>query len=96
MSDGADSDIDLESQEFREALLSRLNGQDANMQRLIKLTDTRFQSHSRRMREHRQEHAKTQKETIEDRERMRKWILGAIAAAPGATVLVLKAWEAFA
>ena len=45
---------ELESEQFREALLLRLNGQTENMQRLVKLVDTRFKSHARRMREHRQ------------------------------------------
>ena len=81
-------DIDLESQEFREALLSELNGQSAGLQRLIKLTDTRFQSHARRMREHRQEHT-------EERRRMERLVLGALAAAPSVTLGVLKLWEAF-
>ena len=81
-----DADIELESQEFREALLTRLNGQSEGIQRLVKLTDTRFQSHARRMREHRQEHAK-------ERQRMERLVTGALVAAPGVTLGLLKAWE---
>jgi len=44
-------DEDLESREFREALLSSLNGQSEEMKRLVKLIDTRFLSHGRRLRE---------------------------------------------
>ncbi len=87
MSNG--DEVDLESQEFREALLSRLNGQGEEQQRLIKLVDTRFKSHARRMREHRQEHTT-------ERRRTERMVLATLAAAPGATVTLLKVWEAFA
>lgn len=62
------NETDLESQEFREALLSQLNGQTEDMQRLIKLIDTRFQSHSRRLRELRHWH----RDQEELRERKRR------------------------
>lgn len=79
---------ELESEQFREALLLRLNGQTEDMQRLIKLVDTRFKSHARRMREHRQEHT-------QDRRRMERYILGALAAAPSVTLGIVKGIEVF-
>ena len=79
---------ELESEQFREALLIQLNGQTENMQRLIKLVDTRFKSHARRMREHRQEHS-------QDRKRMERYIVGAITAAPSVTIGIVKGIEAF-
>ena len=88
-----DADIELESQEFREALLTRLNGQSEGIQRLVKLTDTRFQSHARRMREHRQEHAKDRQKQVEERRRMERLVMGALAAAPGVTLGIVKAIE---
>lgn len=78
---------ELESEAFRAALLLQLNGQTENMQRLVRLIDTRFKSHARRMREHRQEHAK-------DRRRMERYIIGALTAAPSVTLGIVKGVEA--
>jgi len=44
-------DLDLESEDFRTALLDQLNGQSKELNRLIKLVDLRFRSHSTRIRE---------------------------------------------
>ncbi len=81
-----DTDIDLESQAFREALLSQLNGQTEAMQKFIGLVDTRFQSQGRRLREHRREHAA-------DRQRMERIVVGALVAAPGITLAIVKTWD---
>ncbi len=86
-----DADIELESQEFRESLLGQLNGQSESMQRLIKLTDTRFQSMARRIREHRQEHSEDSAET-------RRWLLGGLAvvvAVIGTTEAIVALIERF-
>ena len=89
MGNGDTIDIDLESEEFRIALLKQMNGQSEGMQTLIRLVDTRFQSHARRFREHRQDHS-------EERKKLGRWGLAAVAAVPTITLTLLKAWEALA
>lgn len=77
---------EIESQQFREALLVSLNGQTEDVHRLIKLVDRRFQSHARRMREHRQEH-------LRDRRRLERYVIGALTAAPSVTLGIVKGIE---
>lgn len=44
-----EEEAELESRDFREALLEKLNGQSEDTQRLIKLVDNRFRAHRRRI-----------------------------------------------
>lgn len=75
---------DIESKQFREALLTRLNGQSEDLQRVIKLTDTRFSTMSRRMREHQQMHREQQQSLV-------RLVVVAVVSASGIGVGGLKA-----
>jgi hypothetical protein len=83
-----ETDADLESLQFREALLGRLNGQSDELQRLVKLVDTRFLSQSRRQRETRQEIREHGALHVTEGKRMERRILAALLAAPAAFVAI--------